>query len=426
MPNKVTDKLLPFTKAHIEVIAKDNPTPFYLYDAKGIRMTAKRLNKAYDWVGEGGFKNFFAIKALPNPYILKLLKEEGMGVDASSLAELILAEKAGFTGEEIFFSSNNTPREDFKKAYELGAIINLDDITHLEYLEETLGGKLPELLCFRFNPGPGRAEFVNDIIGNPADAKYGLTIDQMHDAYRIAKEKGVKRFGLHTMVVSHECHIESFINTADMIFDLAVQLSRENNIQFEFINLGGGFGIPQTLEETELDIEALSKETEALYQEKIMGNGIGPIRIVSEHGRYVTGPHGYLVSKVRHIKDTYKKYVGLDASMPDLMRPGMYGAYHHITVLGKEDDPLDHQYDVTGSLCENNDKFAIDRMLPKVEVGDYVAQHDAGAHGHAMGSNYNGKLRHAEFLFERDGSYELIRREETLEDYFETLDFSKL
>jgi diaminopimelate decarboxylase len=405
-------KNLPFTKKQIEELIQKYPTPFYLYDEEGIRSSARKLIDSFYW--NQGFKEYFAVKATPTPAILKLLKEEGCGADCSSLPELLLAERVGIRGEDIMFTSNDTPAEEFKKARELSAIINLDDISHLDYLEKNVG--LPELISFRYNPGGLSG---NVIIGAPREAKFGITKEQLFEGYLITKQKGVKRFGLHTMVVSNELDPQHFINTAEMIFDLATEIKNKLGIDFEFINLGGGLGIPYKPEEKELDISMVSDGIRRLYQEKNMN----PMRIFMESGRYITGPHGYLISKVRHIKNTYKNYVGLDASMADLMRPGMCGAYHHVTVLGKDDMPNEMICDVTGSLCENNDKFAVDRKLPKVEVGDLLVIHDAGAHGRSMGFNYNGKLRPAELLLKKDGTVEMIRRAETVEDYFATLNF---
>lgn len=411
---------MPFTKNKILEIIKDYPTPFHIYDENGIRENAKSFYKAFAWVE--GFKNFFAVKANPNPYILKIVKEEGMGVDCSSLPELVLAEKVGFRGEEIMFTSNDTPANEFKKAKELGAIINLDDITHIEMLEKTAG--IPEIICFRYNPGSSRKHAGNVIIGDPSQAKYGLTKEQLFEAYKIMKNKGVKRFGLHTMVVSNELDVNALAETAAMLFDLVAEISKEAGIKFGFINLGGGIGIPMRPEDKEVDLEELSKRIRKLYEEKIVKNGLDPLRVVMECGRMVTGPYGYLVATVIHEKHTYKEYIGLDASMANLMRPALYGAYHHETILGKENLPLEHTYDVVGSLCENNDKFAIDRKLPKVDIGDILVIHDTGAHGYPMGFNYNGKLRSAELLLKGDGSIQQIRRAETIEDYFATLDFS--
>jgi len=416
----MAEKNLPFNKKEVEHIIEDYPTPFYLYDEKAIRDNARHLNNVFDWQPER-FQNFFAVKALPNPYILKILAEEGMGADCSSLAELILAEKAGITGENIMFTSNDTPLVEYEKALQLGAIINLDDITHIDYLSQ-LG--LPELVCFRYNPGPLKKG--NAIIGHPEEAKYGFTRDQLFEGYRILKKKGVKRFGLHTMVASNELDADYFVETAEILLELVAELSDELGITFDFVNLGGGIGIPYKPEEQAVDMERVSKGIKKLYKQYVITNALKPLRIVMESGRMVTGPYGYLISQAIHKKDTYKHFIGLDSCMADLMRPGLYGSYHHISVMGKEKAPADHCYDVTGSLCENNDKFAIDRMLPAIETGDIVVIHDAGAHGRAMGFNYNGKLRPAELLRQEDGSIKQIRRRETLEDYFATLDFSRL
>lgn len=414
-------KTVPFTKSQAEKIIKIYPTPFYIYDEEGIRKTARELNETFSWVD--GFKNYFAVKALPNPHILNLLKEERMGADCSSLPELILAEKVGLKGEEIMFTSNNTPAKEFQYAKKLGAIINLDDITHIEFLEKAIG-KPPELLCFRYNPGPARVG--NSIIGNPKEAKYGLTKEQLFEAYKIAKKKGVKRFGLHTMVASNELNAEYIIETAKMLFELIVEISKKVRIRFEFVNLGGGIGIPYRPEQKQMDLEFVSRGIKKLYDQIIVKNNLAPLRIVTECGRAITGPHGYLVTTVIHEKNTYKKYVGVDASMANLMRPALYGAYHHETVLGKEKATKNHTYDVVGSLCENNDKFAIDRKLPKIDIGDILVIHDTGAHGHAMGFQYNGKLRCVELLLKPNGSVKQIRRAETVDDYFATLDFRGL
>lgn len=416
----MVSKELPFTQDKIAEIITEHPTPFHLYDKKGILSNAKDLKKAFGVVH--GFKEFFAVKALPNPYIMKILRREGFGADCSSMAELLLAEKAGIVGEDIMFSSNDTPAEEFIKARELGAIINLDDISHIEFLEKTAG--LPELVCCRYNPGPLKEG--NAIIGNPQEAKYGFTREQLFEGYRLMKEKGVRRFGLHTMVASNELNPEYFVETAKILFDLIVELSRELDIRFEFVNLGGGIGIPYRPEQQRVSYDAIATGVQKAYDEKIKANGLHPLRIYLECGRVITGPYGYLVTTVRHLKHIYKDYVGTDASMANLMRPGIYGAYHHITVLGKEKEAPTHTYDVTGSLCENNDKFAIDRKLPEVERGDVLVIHDTGAHGYAMGFNYNGKLRSAEILLNEDGSFVQIRRAETVDDYFATLDFEGL
>lgn len=414
-------KDVPLSSEQLKRIIEQYPTPFHIYDEAAIRAKARELLQAFSWAPD--FKEYFAVKATPNPHILKLLQEEGLGADCSSLPELLLAEKSGLQGEEIMFTSNDTPALDFRLADRLGAIINLDDITHIAYLEKHVG--LPELLFFRYNPGPLRSG-GNAIIGHPEESKYGLTRQQLLEAYKIARDKGVQRFGLHTMVISNELDPNFFIETANMLFDLVVQIYRTLNIRIETVNFGGGIGIPYRLEEKEVDLAYLSNGIRRAYQDKIVPNGLHPLKLTMESGRMITGPYGYLVTTVLHKKDTYKNYVGLDACMADLMRPGMYGAYHHITVAGKENYPPDHLYDITGSLCENNDKFAIDRQLPPIEIDDILIIHDTGAHGHAMGFNYNGKLRPAELLLQTDGSIKMIRRAETIEDYFATLDFSSL
>ena len=413
-------KTLPFTLAQIEQIEKTTPTPFHLYDERGIRINARRLKAAFAW--NPGFKEYFAVKACPNPFIMKILKEEGFGMDCSSLSELLLSEQIGVTGEAIMFTSNDTPADEFAKAEALGAIINLDDISHISFLEACAG--LPELVCFRYNPGPLKGG--NAIIGNPEQAKYGFTRDQLFKGYRLLKQKGVRRFGLHTMVASNELNPQYFIDTAEILFDLVADLSRELGITFEFVNMGGGIGIPYRPEQVPVDLERVGDGVRQAYEKRILGKGHPALKLYMECGRMVTGPFGYLVSRVRHIKETYKTYAGLDACMANLMRPALYGAYHHISVPAKEGLPCDTEYDVTGSLCENNDKFAIDRLLPKLDPGDLVVIHDAGAHGFAMGFQYNGKLRSAELLLREDGSVAKIRRAETPADYFATLDFGVL
>ena len=416
----MAEKKLPFSQTQLDEMLQKYPTPFHLYDEAAIRANVKRLLAAFSWAPD--FKEYFAVKATPNPFLLKILKEEGLGADCSSAAELILAEKVGIIGENIMFSSNDTPAEEYAKAVELGAIINLDDISHIEYLEKHVG--LPELLSFRYNPGSARAG--NTIIGKPEDAKYGLTKEQLFEAYRIVRDKGVKRFGIHTMVISNELNPDYFIETARMMMTLVKEIYETLGIRIEMINFGGGIGVPYRPEDNQVDLEYVGAGIRKLYEEIIVPAGLAPLKLALECGRMIAGPYGYLVSKVLHKKETYKNYVGLDSCMANLMRPALYGSYHHITVVGKEQQPLDHVYDVTGSLCENNDKFAIDRALPQIDIGDIVVIHDAGAHGHAMGFNYNGKLRSAEILLKADGTTELIRRAETLEDYFATLDFSKL
>lgn len=416
----MAEKKLPFSQQQLKEIIEQYPTPFHIYDEKGIRQNAKRLKAAFSWAP--GFKEYFAVKATPNPFILSVLREEGFGADCSSLAELILSEQVGIVGDDIMFTSNDTPWEEFAKARELGAIINLDDISHIDYLEKHVG--IPEIVCFRYNPGP-LLKNGNTIIGYPEEAKYGLTREQIFEAYRIMKAKGVKRFGLHTMVISNELNPHSLVETASMMFDLAVEIHKETGVVFEFVNLGGGIGVPYKPEQEPVDLELVGSELKRVYEEKIVPNGLHPLKIAMECGRMITGPYGYLVSTVLHKKEIYKNYVGLDACMANLMRPALYGSYHHITVVGKENLPKDHVYDVTGSLCENNDKFAIDRELPQIDCGDTIVLHDAGAHGHAMGFNYNGKLRSAELLLRTDGTVKLIRRAETLDDYFATLDIFK-
>ncbi len=410
-------KTVPFGKQETTQWLQSIPTPFYIYDEEGIKTSCQALNNAFAWAD---FKEYFAVKALPNPSILKLVKTQNIGADCSSLAELKLATMAGISGEEIMFTANNTPEEDYLEAAKLGAIINLDDITHIDYLEKVLG-KLPEVLSFRYNPGNRRAG--NSIIGEPVEAKYGLTHEQLFEAYKIAQTKGVKRFWLHTMVISNELNAQFFIDTAVMLFELVQELQSKHNITIEGINLGGGIGIPYRPEQQPVDVAAVGKAIQALHQEKIINNHLPKLKIAMECGRFITGPHGYLVTKAIHRKSIYKDYIGVDACMANLMRPGMYGAYHHITVLGKEKAQLDHTYDVTGALCENNDKFAINRALPQIEMGDVLVIHDAGAHGHAMGFNYNGKLRSAEYLMNKDHKLTMIRRAETLEDHFATLSF---
>ncbi len=408
-------KPLPFTRELIEQIKETYPTPFYLYDEKGIRENARRLNAAFAW--NRGFKEFFAVKALPNPHILKILHEEGCGADCSSLAELEISNHIGMRGEEMMFTSNNTLAKDYARAKQLNAVMNLDDITHLEYLEKHVG--LPSLISFRYNPGPLREG--NAIIGKPEEAKFGFTREQLFEGYREALAKGVTRFGLHTMVASNELNPQFFIETAEMLFSLVVEINRELGIKMEFVNLGGGMGIPYRPGQVALDVEYVSDGIKKLYDTLIKPSTLDPLAIFLENGRIMTGPYGFLVTEVVHKKSTYKEYIGVDACMANLMRPGMYNAYHHMSILGKEDADPKGKFDVVGSLCENNDKFAIDRVMPAAEVGDILVIHDAGAHGHSMGFQYNGKLRSAELLLREDGSVKLIRRAETLEDYFATL-----
>lgn len=412
----IAKQIPPYLSSLIPEIARKVPTPFHIYDERAIRANARAFREAFSWAQ---FKEYFAVKACPNPFILKLLKEEGFGADCSSLPELLMSEKVGITGEDIMFTSNDTPAGEFLKAKELGAIINLDDISHIADLEKIVG--IPQVICCRYNPGPLRKG--NAIIGEPEKAKYGFTREQLFEGYRILKQKGAKRFGLHTMIASNERNPQYFVETAKMLFDLVAEISATVGIRFEFVNLGGGIGIPYRPEHRGVDFDAISEGVRRAYEEKIAAKGLAPLKIYMECGRMVTGPYGYLVSKVLHKKETYRKYVGLDACMANLMRPALYGAYHHITVLGKEELSPIERYDVTGSLCENNDKFAIDRRLPPVDIGDIAVIHDAGAHGHAMGFNYNGKLRSAELLLRANGDVVMIRRAETLDDYFATLDF---
>lgn len=410
-------KQLPFSKQQIDSILEKYPTPFHIYDEKGLLEYAEKFVNAFSW--NKGFKEFYAIKACPNPYVMKLLHTKGFGIDASSLAELEIAERVGMRGEEIMFSSNDTPAYEYVKAKELGAVINLDDIKHIAYIEQHIG--LPELLSFRYNPGA--LKDGNVIIGQPEESKYGFTREQIFEGFKIIKEKGVKRFGLHTMVASNELDYNYFIETAEILFDLVVELKNELDIDIEFVNLGGGIGIPYKSEHPPVNLELMSAGIKERYEKSIVGNNLKPLKVFFESGRAITGPFGYLVTKVLHIKETYKKYAGMDSCMANLMRPAIYGAYHHISVLGKQDKPHKALYDVTGSLCENNDKFAVNRLLPELEPGDILVMHDTGAHGHSMGFNYNGKLRSAELLLRENGDVKLIRRAETLDDLFATLDF---
>lgn len=408
-------KTLPFNESTIGQLAEQFPTPFYVYDEAGIRATCRDLYRAFDWCD--GFKNYFAVKATPNPHILQITKEEGLGGDCSSQAELMLCERVGLTGESIMFTSNNTPAHEYQAAKDVGAILNLDDITHIDYVDKHVG--LPELISFRYNPGAAREG--NVIIGKPEEAKYGFTEEQLFEGYKMCKERGVQRFALHTMVASNELDGSFFVETAKMLFDLTIRLHQEAGVRMEFVNLGGGVGIPYRPEDQPVDMDAVSAGIRSLYEETIVPAGLDPLAVVMENGRMITGPHGFLVTRCLHHKHIYRDYVGVDACMANLMRPGMYGAYHHITVLGKESAPHDRVVDVVGSLCENNDKFAIERALPEVERDDLLVIHDAGAHGHAMGFQYNGKLRSAEILLQENGEPRLIRRAETYDDLFATL-----
>ena len=407
------------TESMAQDIIQDVPTPFHVYDEKGIRENARRINKAFSW--NKGFREYFAVKALPNPVILQILKEEGCGVDCSSLTELMLSEVCGFSGSDIMFSSNVTPAEDYKLASDLNTIINFDDITHLDFYDKVVGDWKETMSC-RFNPG---GDFVlnNSIMDTPQEAKYGMTREQLVEAFKYMKQKGVKHFGIHAFLASNTVANEYYPALARILFQLAVDVQKETGVHIAFINLSGGVGIPYRPEQTENDIMAIGEGVRKKFEEILVPAGMGDVSIFTEMGRFTTGPYGALVATAIHEKHIYKEYIGLDACAANLMRPAMYGAYHHITVLGKEDAPHDHKYDVVGGLCENNDKFAIDRMLPKIDIGDIVYIHDTGAHGSAMGYNYNGKLRSAEVLLCEDGSHRLIRRAETPRDYFATLDF---
>ena len=410
------------TKDQLEAIAAQYPTPFHIYDEKGIRENARRLKAAFAW--NPGYREYFAVKATPTPAILKLLKEEGCGCDCSSMAELVMAEKCGVTGEGIMFSSNETPPEEFLKARQLGGIINLDDITLIPELEEALGG-VPEKICCRYNPGGvftlGETREGFQVMDNPGDAKYGMTRSQIAEAYKILAAKGVKEFGIHSFLASNTLSNEYYPALARILFQLAVDLKNETGAHITFINLSGGVGIPYLPDQPANDIAAIGEGVRKAYEEILVPAGMDDVALYTELGRFMLAPYGHLVTRATHEKHIYKEYIGVDACACNLMRPAMYGSYHHITVMGKENAPCDHKYDVVGSLCENNDKFAIDRMLPQISMGDLLVIHDAGAHGHAMGYNYNGKLRSAELLLKEDGSVELIRRAETLEDYFATL-----
>ena len=407
------------TLKQLKEIEKTYPTPFYLYDEKGIRENAARLKQAFAW--NKGYKEYFAVKATPNPFLLNLLKEMGCGTDCSSMTELMMSKACGFKGHDIMFSSNDTPPEEFAYAEKMGAIINLDDITHIECLEQTLG-YIPETISCRFNPG-GVIKVSNDIMDNPGDSKYGMTTEQMFQAFKILKDKGAKHFGIHAFLASNTVTLEYYPMLAKILFELAVRLQEETGAHVEFINLSGGIGIPYRPDQEPNDILAIGDGVRKVYEEVLVPAGMDDVAICTELGRFMMGPYGALITKAIHEKHTHKEYVGVDACAVNLMRPAMYGAYHHVTVMGKEDGPCDHMYDVVGSLCENNDKFAIDRMLPEICKGDLLFIHDTGAHGFAMGYNYNGKLKSAELLLKQDGSVEMIRRAETPEDYFATFDF---
>lgn len=414
---------IPFlTLEQVKEIVKTYPTPWHIYDEKGIRENAKRLNEAFGW--NKGFKEYFAVKATPNPFIMNILKEYGCGVDCSSMVELEMSDACGFSGKDIMFSSNETPIEEFKFANDLGAIINLDDITHIKYVEEVCG-KLPETMCARYNPG-GVFTMSNGIMDNPGDAKYGMTPDQLIEAFKIMQSKGAKHFGIHAFLASNTVTNEYYPKLARELFEFAVRIKNEAGINVEFINLSGGIGIPYTPDSEPNDIFEISNGVKKAYEEVLEANAIMDVAIFTELGRYMLAPYGALITEAIHEKNIYKHYIGVDACASNLMRPAMYGAYHHLTVLGKENEKASEVYDVVGSLCENNDKFAIDRKLPKIEKGDYIYIHDTGAHGFAMGYNYNGKLRSAELLLQEDGSVKMIRRAETDKDYFATFDFCNI
>ncbi len=406
------------TKEQIEEIVKTYPTPFHIYDEKGIRENAQALKEAFAW--NKGFKEFFAVKATPNPFLIDILREYGCGCDCSSLTELMLSDAMGIKGEDIMFSSNDTPAEEFEYAAKIGATINLDDISHIEFLEKTIG-KLPETISCRYNPG-GLFKITTDIMDNPGDAKYGFTTEQLFEGFRILREKGVKHFGIHAFLASNTVTNEYYPTLAKTLFEVAVQLKKETGADIRFINLSGGIGIPYRPDQEPNDIMAIGEGVRKVYEEVLVPAGMGDVAIYTELGRFMMGPYGHLVVKAIHEKHTHKEYIGVDACAVNLMRPAMYGAYHHITVLGKETAPCDHKYDITGSLCENNDKFAVDRMLPKIDTGDYLVIHDTGAHGFSMGYNYNGKLKSAELLLQEDKTVRLIRRAETPKDYFATFD----
>ncbi len=416
-------KKVPFvTKEQLDAIVKEYPTPFHLYDEKGIRENARKVNQAFSW--NKGFKEYFAVKATPNPYILKILKEEGCGTDCSSLTELMMSDVCGFKGHEMMFSSNDTPAEDFKLASDLGAIINLDDISHIDFLEKTIG-KIPETICCRFNTG-GEFKISTSIMDTPGEAKYGFTREQLTEGFKILLEKGAKTFGLHAFLASNTKTNEYYPALARILFKTAVELKEETGAHIKFINLSGGVGVPYHPDEEPNDILVIGEGVRKAYEEILVPAGMDDVAIFTEMGRFMLAPYGHVITKAIHEKKIFKDYIGVDANACNLMRPAMYGAYHHITVAGKEDMPCDHKYDITGSLCENNDKFAIDRMLPKIDIGDYLIIHDTGAHGYSMGYNYNGRLRSAEVLLKEDGSTQLIRRAETPADYFATFDFTEM
>ncbi len=406
------------TYDQLKEIVEQFPTPFHLYDEKGIRENAQAVKEAFSW--NQGYREYFAVKAEPNPFIMNILKEYGCGCDCSSMTELMLSDALGIRGEDIMFSSNETPPEEFQFADKLGAIINLDDITHIDFLEQTIG-KIPETISCRYNPG-GVYEVSNGIMDNPQDAKYGFTKEQLFEGYKLLKQKGAKRFGLHSFLVSNTVTNDYYPTLAKTLFELAVEIKEKLGITISFINLSGGVGVAYKPQEQPNDIRVIGEGVHKVFDEVLVPAGLGDTAIYTEMGRFMTGPYGCLVTKAIHEKHTYKEYIGVDACAANLMRPAMYGAYHHITVMGKEHAPCDHKYDIVGSLCENNDKFAVDRMLPEIETGDLLVIHDTGAHGFAMGYNYNGRLWSAEVLLKEDGTTQLIRRAQTPKDYFATFD----
>ena len=410
----------PLSKTQLDDLINQFPTPFYLYDEKAIRENMQKFTKAFSIFPV--FREHFAVKACPNPYILKILAQEGCGADCSSLSELILSKKSGILGKKVIFTSNETPAEEYKVAYENGNIINLDDITHIEYLKKAIG-KLPDTICFRYNPGNDK-QGCNSIIGKPEEAKYGLTREQIIQAYKICKDEGVQHFGLHTMVASNELNPDFFVDTAKLLFELCAEIKEKTGVRIEFVDLGGGLGIPYRPEQKPVDYDYVAKGIKNEYDKILVPANLDPMEIYWECGRPITGPYGWLITTAIHEKHIYREYIAVDSCMADLMRPGMYGAYHEITVSGKENEPKTEIYDVVGSLCENCDKFAVQRPLPKIEMGDHLIIHDAGAHGRAMGFNYNGKLRCGEVLMRPDGTFKLIRRRETIDDLFATLDLN--
>ena len=412
-------KKKPFvTKEQLDEIVKKYPTPFHIYDEKGIRENAKALKEAFAW--NPGYREFFAVKATPNPFLIDILREYGCGTDCSSQTELMLSKAMGIEGESIMFSSNETPASEYEYANKIGAIINLDDFTHIDFLEKTLGS-LPETLSLRYNPG-GVFKISTSIMDNPGDAKYGLTTEQLFEGYRVLKEKGVKRFGMHAFLASNTVTNEYYPTLAKTLFETAVRIKEQVGVSLSFINLSGGIGIPYSPDQEPNDIRVIGQKVKEVYDEVLVPAGLSDVAIYTELGRFMMGPFGHLVTTAIHEKHTHKEYIGCDACAVNLMRPAIYGAYHHITVAGKEDAPCTCKYDVVGSLCENNDKFAIDRMLPQIDIGDYIVIHDTGAHGFSMGYNHNGKLKSAELLLKEDGSVQLIRRAETEKDYFATFD----